>query len=772
MVGALCLGAGLLLAGCTVAETVAEKSIDPGSDTLQSTTARVTAGSEEARLAAIATNVEIIRDDFGVPHIYGKTDADAVFGLLYAQAEDDFPRIERNYVWAIGRLAEIEGESALFSDLRARLYMSIPEAQQAYEQAPPWLKALCNAFADGLNYYLLTHPEVQPKLLDRFEPWMPMFFFEGSIGGDIEQIPLTGIEAFYSDPPELNLAATPDTPDSSDTLAAATYSTDKFTEPLGSNGFAIAPEHTESGNALLLINPHTSFFFRGEVHVVSEEGLNAYGAVTWGQFFVYQGFNEHTGWMHTSTRADFLDEFVQTIENQDGVLRYRYGKEWRAVEARTIELSYRTSTGALRLRTFPGYRTHQGPITHAQDDGRWVTSRINWQPAKALAQSYLRMKQSGYDGFVEMMDMRTNSSNNTVYADSGGNIAYFHGNFMPRRSASFDYSKPVDGSDPATDWQGLHLVSEVIHLHNPATGWLQNCNSTPFTAAGESSPVRNDYPAYMAPDAENHRGIHAVQLLGKLAAQSRDGGKKLSLDGLIALAHDPYLPGFESLVSGLLSAWDAQNESSTGAESAALETLRDWDLRTRHDSVAMSLAHFYGLNMLETVEAPTELSRMARIDWLGTDSAPADRIAVFAATLKELEQKFGTWEVPWADVNRYQRLNGEIEAQFDDAAASTGIGFASGNWGALASFGAPRRDDVARLYGRYGNSFVAAVEFGDRVRAKTLLAGGQSGDPTSVHFADQVQRYADADFKEVAYYRDDVVARALVRYQPGIRKRQ
>ncbi len=149
------------------------------------------------RLATRAQEVTIIRDDFGVPHIYAKTDADAVFGLLYAQAEDDFNRIERNYVWAIGRLAEIEGEQAIFSDLRARLFMTTDEAKAAYDGAPAWLKELCDAWADGLNYYLQTHPEVKPQLLTSFEPWMPMFFSEGSIGGDIEQIPLEGIEAFY-----------------------------------------------------------------------------------------------------------------------------------------------------------------------------------------------------------------------------------------------------------------------------------------------------------------------------------------------------------------------------------------------------------------------------------------------------------------------------------------------------------------------------------------------------------------------------------------------
>ncbi|MDX5338068.1 MAG: penicillin acylase family protein, partial [Cyclobacteriaceae bacterium] len=210
---------------------------------------------EVARWEAQAEQVEIIRDDFGVPHIYGKTDADAVFGLLYAQCEDDFRRVERNYIWAIGRLAELEGEEAIYSDVRANLYMTEAEAKAAYEKAPDWLKELCVAFADGVNYYLHTHPEVTPQVITKYEPWMPMFFFEGSIGGDIERISTDRLKAFYEEDKAL---ASYDVQHELEKL---------LDEPKGSNGIAIAPSLSESGNAMLLINPHTSFYFRPEVHV-------------------------------------------------------------------------------------------------------------------------------------------------------------------------------------------------------------------------------------------------------------------------------------------------------------------------------------------------------------------------------------------------------------------------------------------------------------------------------------------------------------------------
>ncbi len=697
--------------------------------------------TELERLTARAQNVTIIRDDYGVPHIYGKTDADAVFGLLYAQSEDDFNRIERNYIWAIGRLAEVEGEQALYSDLRARLYMSMEEATAAYQSAPDWLKELCDAFADGLNYYLLTHPEVKPKLLSHFEPWMPMFFSEGSIGGDIEQIPLDRIKRFY----EKNY------------INHITQAIDPYEEPSGSNGFAIAGKLTESGNAMLLINPHTSFFFRGEVHVVSEQGLNAYGAVTWGQFFVYQGFNENTGWMHTSTYVDFIDEFIEDISEQNGQLMYRYGDDLLPVKVSEVTLKYADGE-KLSERTFPMYHTHHGPITHTVD-GKWAVTKINWDPVNALRQSYTRTKLADYDQFREMMNIRTNSSNNTVFADSSGNIGYFHGNFIPKRDPGFDYSQPVDGSNPATDWNGLHTVDESISLLNPGNGWLQNCNSTPFTAALEYSPKPEDYPAYMAPDPENFRGIHAVRVLSEV--------NNLNLDGLIELAYDPALPGFELLISGLLDAYDQFPEQHSDALDKAIEYLRGWDYKVSADSIAMTLAHFYGLNYSINGQNPAGLKGMQLINYFGDASSHKERLEIFSQSLHQLNMDFGRWNIPWGEVNRYQRINGDIVHAFDDSQPSLPVGMASGRWGALASFGARSTENTKRLYGTSGNSFVAVVEFGDKVTAKTLLAGGQSSDPESPHFDDQAQRYVDRQFKDVAYYQEDVLARASRTYHPG-----
>lgn len=697
-----------------------------------------------------AQNVNIIRDTYGVPHVYGKTDADAVFGLMYAQCEDDFNRVEHNYIWAIGRLAEVEGEQAIYSDLRARLFMTKAKAVKNYNKTPEWLKKLTNAWADGINYYLYTHPEVKPKLLTHFEPWMTMYFTEGSIGGDIERISTKRLKAFYENNKQLAL----------NDVGNGLEIRNRFEEPRGSNGIALSGKLTKSGKAMLLINPHTSFYFRPEVHMVSEEGLNAYGAVTWGQFFVYQGFNEKTGWMHTSTYTDVIDEYKETIKEIDGKKMYKYGEEWRPVESSHVTLKYKDTNG-IKDKTFTMYHTHHGPITEIID-GQWTAISLMWRPVKALEQSFVRSKKDGYKSFRKMMDMRTNSSNNTVYADAGGNIAYFHGDFIPIRNPKYDYTKPLDGSNPETDWQGLHKVDDIIHILNPSNGWIQNSNSTPFTAAGKYSPKRKDYPKYMSVDIQNYRAIHSMSLLKK--------AKDMTIDKMIALAYDTYLPAFADLIPGLIKAYDTQPKGHKNIKEA-INVLRKWDYRTSENSVAMSLAHYYAMTYSQQAKRPEGLSYMQMLQYFGSKSPEKERLNIFTKAVEKLNTDFGTWQTPWGDINRYQRLNGDIRQAFDDSKPSIPVGWASGRWGALAAFGARYNNNTKRIYGTRGNSFVAVVEFGDKVKAKSLLAGGNSGDPNNKHFSDQALPYTKGQFKQVYFYKDTVLKHKESEYHPGAKKK-
>ena len=492
----------------------------------------VAAKTDRARWQEQAARVTIQRDDWGIAHVHGRSDADAVFGMIYAQAEDDFNRIEANYLTALGRTAEADGEDAIWQDLRARLYMDPQKLRADYAASPAWLRALMDAWADGLNHYLATHPQVKPRVITRFEPWMALSFTEGSIGGDIERIPLDRLKAFYGAPDGRPLAMADPDP-----------------EPRGSNGFAIAPGKSASGHALLWINPHTSFFFRSELQMTSDEGLNAYGAATWGQFFIYQGFNPTAGWMHTSSTVDAVDEFLETVTRRpDGALTYRYGAEQRPVRAATVTLAYRTKDGARAERRFTVYRTHHGPII-GERDGKWVAFAMMDKPIPALEQSFMRTKARDYAAFVKVAARQANSSNNTIFADADGTIAYLHPQFVPLRDDRFDYTQPVDGSDPATDWKGLTPLDALPGLRNPAGGWIQNTNNGPWSAAGRDSQKAADFPRYMDMMGENPRGDHAVMLLS--------AGKNYSLDSLTAAAFDSYQPAFARFVPMLTAAWDA-----------------------------------------------------------------------------------------------------------------------------------------------------------------------------------------------------------------------
>ena len=715
---------------------------------------------EVTRWQQQAERVTIIRDDRGIAHVYSKTDADAVFGMIYAQAEDDFNRVETNYLNSIGRLAEAEGEGAIYQDLRQRLFIDEADMKRLYRESPAWLRALMDSWADGLNFYLHTHPEMTPRAITRFEAWMPLSFSEGSIGGDIERVSVQALKAFYEKTPLAKVAAD----DSS-----------RFEERGGSNGIAIAPSHTANGKALFLINPHTSFYFRSEANVVSEEGLNVYGASTWGQFFVYQGFNDRLGWMHTSSGVDNIDEYVETITGKGDALSYKHGNALKPVQVRKVTIRYRTPAG-LASKEFTTYRTHHGPIVREAKEGegagtkvtppapdakRWVSTAMMEEPLKALIQSYTRTKARNFKEFRQIMDLHTNSSNNTIYADGDGVTAYFHANFAPKRDTKFDWRKPVDGSDPATDWKGVHGVDESPLVVSPKNGWLYNTNNWPYSAAGKDSPRRDRFPGYMEEGVENPRGIHAIRVLSDR--------KDFTVDTLIEAAYDPYLPAFADLIPPLLKAWDQvpATDPLRAKTADAIGALRGWDYRYAQDSVPTTVAIFWGEEMWRRTARDADDENSTVYDYITQKTTPGQKLAGLAAAIDRLTTDFGQWNTPWGDINRFQRLTGDIVQPFDDAGPSHPVPFVSSRWGALAAFQARAYPQTKKWYGTSGNSFVAAVEFGPKVRARAVMAGGQSGDPLSKHFKDQIERYASGNLRDVYFYREQLEGHTGRTYHPG-----
>jgi acyl-homoserine lactone acylase PvdQ len=709
---------------------------------------------DETRWRDEASHVTIIRDDWGIAHIHGKTDADAVFGMIYAQCEDDFNRVETNYLTALGRRAEAEGEPAIWQDLRQRLFIDPEDLKRDYTSSPDWLKKLMDAWADGINYYLARHPETKPKVLTHFEPWMALSFTEGSIGGDIEHVDLKRLQAFY------------------DTQGAAALSWEPrphvalpWTEPKpsSSNGIAIAPSNTANKHALLLINPHTWFFFRSELQVSSDEGLNAYGAVTWGQFFVYQGFNDRVGWMHTSSGVDAVDEYLETLVRENGKLSYRYGSETRPFTTKQITVRYNTPQG-MQSRTFTAMYSLHGPVI-AQEGDRFMTVQLMNIPIPALEQSYLRTKARNYAEYKKTMELRANSSNNTVYADADGNIAYWQGDFIPKRDPRFDYSKPVDGRAPATNWQGLMSVDELPHLLNPESGYLFNVNDPPWNGAGEYSLHKADFPAYVEQGIETPRGVHAMLLLAPGGKPRRDW----TPETLRQAAYDSYMPWFARALPALVKAYDDLTAGDPRKASLAeqVKLLREWDDRWGVDSVETSLGIFWGTELLKAVARPAREAKVPTEDWVATRIAHDDLLKALATASDQLTSDFGTWRTPWGQINRFQRLTDDLAPKFTDEGASIPVGFVPGMWGSLAAFVGRQYPGTKRWYGNYGNSFVAVVEFGDKVRARAVTCGGENGDARSPNFNDEAERYASGNLREVYFYPDQLKGHTRRTYHPG-----
>jgi acyl-homoserine-lactone acylase len=707
--------------------------------------------NEINRWQQTANNITIIRDNWGIPHVYGKTDADAVFGLLYAQCEDDFKRVEANYIEKLGRMAEVSGESELYNDLYLRLIIDSTEAIEDYNKAPQWLKTLLQAYADGINYYLYTHPTVKPALLTRFKPWYPLLLTDGSIGaistGDITAL---DVKNLYGN-----------------TNVTVAYHPKEFTDnSTGSNGFAIAPSKTESGKAILYINPHVTFYFRPEVHMVSEQGLNAYGAVTWGQFFVYQGFNEYCGWMHTSANVDVADMYAEKMSGSGSSMTYLYENKQRPVKQKQITIKVKQGN-ELITKTFTTYATHHGPVM-AKRNGQYISVRSSNRMINGLIQSWQRTKAKGLDDYKKVMALRGNTSNSTVFADSKGNIAYWHGNYVPKRDTKFNWGKVVDGTTTATEWQGLHDATETVQIINPSTGWIQNCNSTPYTASGEASPKKKDYPVYMAPDGENFRGINAARVLSK--------ENKFTIDKTIAAGYDTYLSAFEVLIPALVKAYETgvqPGDSLHRSLTAPIAVLKNWNYYSSNHSIATTLA----VEWAQRLNAAIAIRRIyiengdddqvTATKRFAATAIPLQLLAPLNETVKQLKQQFGTWEIPWGDINRYQRISNDLNQQFDDNKISYPVPFASAIWGMLPSYTSRTFPGTKKRYGFHGNSFICAVEFGDKIKAKSLLAGGNSGDPNSTHFTDQLEMYTKGQFKDVLFYKEDVEKKAERKYKPG-----
>jgi penicillin amidase len=725
-----------------------------------------------ARAATLAKSVTIHRDAFGVPHVYGPTDASCVFGFVYAQAEDYFWQVEDSYLRSLGRAAEVYGETSLPDDLVNRALEIPKRSQEEFQKASPKTQALCQALADGLNYYLATHPEVKPRLITHFEPWHPLAFrrfilYQSFIYGKsglhasdiipaVEEIRDNKVGAIAF-PTEMRVA-----------LAARERDRESMAAHVGSNMWAVRPEKSASGHALMFINPHQPFFGPGqwyEGHVVSGEGWNLLGACFFGSPFPTLGYNGHVAWSHTVNNPDIVDLYTITFDDSTDPLKYRYGDSHKEANAWTEDVVVKDAKGPVR-RQFRFRKTHQGPLVAVREGKPLAIRLAKLNEGGAIDQAYAMGRAKSVADFKEAMRPCKLPMFNAVVADTGGNIFYVYNGAVPKRSTKFDWTKPVDGSNPETEWQGYLSFDELPQLENPKCGFVQNCNQSPLSTTptarelqpGEvdENPKLNQFPPYlMATERErdNPRARISRRILHGTARFSYDDWTRDGFDSKILEA--------EMRIPDLVKEWEAlaAKEPDRAAKlKEPVELLRGWDCVSTVDSVPMTLF------------AQTYDRVMKMIAKRDLQNFP--RIRALEATLADLEKTQGTWKVAWGEINRLQRIHGsQIDMQghgaFRDDQPSLPIAGAPGPLGVVFNFYAPPQAGQKRRYGVAGHSFVAAVELAPQPRAKTILQFGESGDPASPHWFDQAALYAKKQFKPSWYTQGDIEAHSERHYHPG-----
>jgi penicillin amidase len=743
----------------------------------------------------LAASVTIYRDAFGVPHIYGPTDASVIFGEAYAEAEDNWWQVEDNFVRSIGRASELYGEETLLDDYLARA-MEIPRlSREEYEEAPDEMRSLYDAYAEGFSHYLEKHPGVERRLLERVEPWYAIALlrfkyhhneyigYAGLQHADSRRL-LEGARVEGSGSPGLDPAGPiPAGPASAGPASArpASAATPRLQSrafrddptpggerPLGSNEWAIAGSRTASGDPMLLINPHVPFFGLSqytEVHLHSEEGLVFSGLSRFGFMFPYMGHNERLGWAYTDNYSDIGDLYVETIEWREGSPVYRYGEEWRDLTVWTEPIGVRSEgeDGGVEEREFRFIKTHHGPILGIRelDAGDFPSGSESAEGPRPLAVRLTMLEEGGwYDQWYGMMRARTLDEwraavarlavpyQNTMYADADGNIHYIYNAAVPRRSFAYDWSRPVDGSDPGTEWNGYHTLDELPQYLNPATGYLQNTNSNPFTATDGLPDERAAFPPYMVgSETDNARARSSRRVLGELQDVTLDDFGGAVLDTRLTAADDllpPLLEEFRQL--------EQTRPARANLVRGPVEELEAWDREATIESIATTLFVRWA-EMWDRAE-----ERLQEQPW--------PRITALAAVLDRLERDWETWRVPWGDLNRLQRPDASGRTPFDDDQPSLPVAGAPGWLGSVFTYTVRQAPGGIRRYGVHGNSFVKVVEFGPQVRARSILTFGQSGDPGSSHYFDQAPLYSQKRFKPAWFSRAEVEANAERVYSP------
>lgn len=688
--------------------------------------------------ATMASGITIVRDNWGVPHIYGKTDQHCAFGMMYAQCEDNFWQLEETMIRQLGRAAEVYGEDELNYDAAVALYESVKNAKTAYAAADPLVRSLCVAAAAGINFYISSNPSVQPRLLKEYEPW---FFL-------------------LAEPPSGRSIRRNERPAEGDD-----WDSWMNNQTSGSNALAISSPKTKRDRSILVINPHINFFGIGqryEAHLISEEGLNASGFAIFGTFYIWSGFNDKIAWAHTNTGSDFADTYIEQPDPADST-RYKYNNGYRELVTWQDTIAYRSGE-QMAHRVFTFQKTHHGPVAAVRDSFLLVNRSALDDPAGYILQSFRMAKAKTLEQFTSAMSLCTLTTN-TMYADAKGNIAYWHGNRVPVRDTSFNWQSPVDGSLLQTEWKGYHKLDEIVHFVNPSSNYLQNCNSTPSLAAGAGIDPP-PYPSYMGYDEQT---LRAQEMLLQLSLKNR-----FAVGDVAKAITSKNLPAMRNWLSQIID--DYKKTAALQPEiktllTPVIDTLSAWNYQYDLHSTATTLAfawHTEYLTWLRSLAIGRAIQTEYNISPI-LPTPPGVSTQLLITAVKDLIRLYGTPFVQWQEVCRLQRVHTSGQEKFDDNKPSIPVNAAPGIMGSLFAYNLRFANGAKRGYGVSGNTYVAIVAFGKKMRARSVVTFGQNSDPLSKHYFDQAPLYAKGDFKDAWYYKRDVMKHAEAVYQPGKR---
>lgn len=699
-------------------------------------TATISVASAQAQPTSkkLADQVTIYRDNWGIPHVQGKTDAAAFFGLAYAYAEDRFPEIEKNIIMAIGRYCEaygLEDSSMFYSDFQYKIYRVDENAKKQYRQLQDPHKKVLDAFTAGLNYYLEQHPEEPIQLVNRFEPWQ-------ILAGDI----YSGLELKYE-----NYRYGMDIPKAHNALSA-----NKRT-PRGSNAWALAPSKTASGNAMLLINPHDPHQYPYyECHIMSDEGLNFYGVMSYFKISAIPmaGFNEDLGFTFTLNRRDIADAYLMTFDHPTDSTMYRFGNGYK--KANIISFEVKIKDGAQMLSEhFEVMYTIHGPVIK-DGSGKFISYRKPENDTPILEQKYDMIRAPNFRQWREAISLNAKFEHNITYADRDGNIFYIFAGRTPKRDTIYNWLEPVDGSDPKTLWQGYHSIREMPQLLNPTAGYVQNCNQTPFLTTHKENPDRSKYPKYIwnLNNEDNSRAARSRELLAN--------ADSVTLADLHKMNFDTYLPDAANYISPLTEEWEAIQNSDSIRWVQLKEPvmfMNGWDKYSHQTSIGTALYVVWG----DAYEMMVGSDRQPK---------PGELLDTFEKGLTLLEQEFGTWKVPYGQLIRVQRSSNNAYSIDPDKVSFATNGL--GNWmGIMFSMGYPIYNGkklARRVDG--DNSFVAHIEFTpEGPVAYSILSFGNSSRTDSPHYNDQTEMFANGEMKRVLFKMEDILKNLEAKYHPG-----